>query len=292
MKIAYVTAGAAGRYCGNCLRDSALVLALRKLGEDAFLLPAYTPIRTDVADVSVDRVFLSGFRVYLEQKFPSFRRPRPILDRILGARWLISLLTRIGPGTDASRLGGLTVSMLRGEEGYQRKEVEELASWLAREVRPDVIHLTNILLIGLARRLKEATGAPVVCGLQAEDSFLDLLPPAEKDTALSLIRERSRDVDAMVSVSRYYADFAAGYFGIERGRIGVVQPGIVLDGHDPIACREPPELTVGYLGRIAPEKGVHLLCDAFTSIAQTSPLGGARLRVAGYLARDQIAYAS
>ena len=41
MRIAYITAGAAGMYCGNCLRDHALAVALRDLGEEVTLVPIY-----------------------------------------------------------------------------------------------------------------------------------------------------------------------------------------------------------------------------------------------------------
>jgi glycosyltransferase involved in cell wall biosynthesis len=198
----------------------------------------------------------------------------------------------MGPSTNPAKLGDLTVSVLRGEEGYQKKEVEELASWLGREVRPDVVHLTNILLVGLARTLRQRLDAPVVCGLQAEDSFLDLLTAPHREEALRQIRERGQEIDGLVSVSRYYADFAADYFGLPREKMTVIPPGIVLDGYEPIPCRDGPDLTVGYLGRIAPEKGVHHLCEAYSQLAQNSRFSGLRLKVAGFLAREEMGYAS
>ena len=56
MRILSITAGAAGMYCGSCLHDNTLAAALLELGEDVVLVPTYTPLRTDEANVSIERV--------------------------------------------------------------------------------------------------------------------------------------------------------------------------------------------------------------------------------------------
>src|SRR5947209_32579 len=85
MKIAYITAGAAGMYCGSCMHDNTLVAALAAQGHDALLIPTYTPIRTDEADVSQKRVFFGGINVFLQQKLGLFRHNPWLLDRSLDA---------------------------------------------------------------------------------------------------------------------------------------------------------------------------------------------------------------
>ena len=292
MRIAYITAGAAGRYCGNCLRDNVLALHLRALGEDVCLVPTYTPIRTDLENASEGRIFFNGLRVFLEQKYEFFRRPRPLLDRLLGNRLLLGWLSRLSSSTNAGQLGNLTVSMLRGEEGHQHKELDELVRWLERDVKPEVVHLSNVLLVGMAARLRDVLRVPVVCGLQAEDSFLDALPDPHRATALELISERGGAVDGLVAVSEYYAERAASRFSLPREKISVVLPGIMLEGHEKVSRPEGSPLTVGYLGRISPEKGLHLLCQAFRRLAVEPELTGLRLEVAGFLANDQIGYAA
>ena len=84
LRIAFITAGAAGMYCGSCLRDNTLVGALGRAGHDALLIPTYTPIRTDDEDLSQHRVFFGGINVYLQQKFWLFRWT---------PRWLAALHT-------------------------------------------------------------------------------------------------------------------------------------------------------------------------------------------------------
>ena len=65
MKIAYITAGAAGMYCGSCLHDNTLAAALMAKGHEVALIPTYTPTRTDEEDVSIDRVFYGAVNVFL-----------------------------------------------------------------------------------------------------------------------------------------------------------------------------------------------------------------------------------
>src|SRR5438876_11400028 len=115
MRIAYITAGAAGMFCGSCLHDNTLVSALRKEGHAALLITTYTPIRTDEEDVSLKRVFFGGINVYLQQKLALFRHTPWSLDRILDARGLLRWVSRFAVKTQAEQLGGLTVSILKGE---------------------------------------------------------------------------------------------------------------------------------------------------------------------------------
>src|SRR5262245_54812696 len=140
MRIAYITAGAAGMYCGSCLHDNTLAAALMELGEDVLLVPTYTPLRTDETDVSIKRIFFGGINVYLQQKSALFRHTPWWLDRLLDHPALLEIVSRSANSVDATQLGDMTVSMLRGEAGRQRKEVEKLVEWLAMEVQPDVVH--------------------------------------------------------------------------------------------------------------------------------------------------------
>ncbi|HMC11090.1 MAG TPA: glycosyltransferase family 1 protein, partial [Pirellulaceae bacterium] len=87
MKIAYLTAGAAGMICGSCMHDNTLARALIAAGHDVQLIPLYTPIRTDEEDVSSDRIFYGGINMYLQQKSSVFRWLPKWLDRWLDQPW-------------------------------------------------------------------------------------------------------------------------------------------------------------------------------------------------------------
>jgi len=288
MRIAYIAAGAADMYCGSCLHDNSLAAALQRLGHDAVLIPTYTPLRTDGPDVSHPRIFFGALNVYLQQKAAAFRRTPGAFDRLLDRPGLIRRAARLGASTDPTELGDLTHSILLGEDGFQAKELEKLASWL-RDLRPDVVHLTNSMFAGFARSLKRELNVPVVCSLQGEDLFLDQLREPWRTRVRELLGERARDVDAFQVNSAWYADYMAGYLGgIDRRRLLVVPLGLSLDGHGGGEARTADgPLTIGYLARICPEKGLHVLVEAFRLLAEQSP-GKVRLRVAGYLgARDR-----
>src|SRR5438270_538333 len=162
MRIAYITAGAAGMFCGSCLHDNTLVAELVRQGHDALLIPTYTPIRTDEDDVSQKRVFFGGVNVYLQQKLALFRHTPWVIDRVFDVPRLLRWVSRFAVSTRAEFLGDLTVSMLEGDHGRQRKEVRKLVAWLADEVKPELVTLTNVLLSGLLPDLKRWLKVPVL----------------------------------------------------------------------------------------------------------------------------------
>src|SRR5205823_4789614 len=155
MKIAYITSGAAGMYCGSCMKDNTLASALIAQGHDALLVPTYTPIRTDEEDVSLKRIFFGRINVYLQQKSALFRHTPWFVDRLLDAPGLLRWVSRFAVKTQAEDLGDLTISMLKGEHGKQRKEIAKLVAWLADDVKPDIINLSNVLLSGMVHELKK-----------------------------------------------------------------------------------------------------------------------------------------
>jgi glycosyltransferase involved in cell wall biosynthesis len=290
VNILFITAGAAGMYCGSCLRDNALAAELKARGHDVLVVPLYTPMLTDEPNVSGPRVFFGGISVYLQQRARLFRSAPRLLDKLLDAPWLIKAASSGSISTDPRTLGELTISMLKGEHGFQRKEFDKLLEWLTSEAPPDVIQLPNALLASLAPPLRRDLRRPIHCTLQGEDLFLDGLHKAHKETALALIRDNARYVDRFTAVSDYYAKFMAGYLGIPAEKIDVVPLGINLEGFDRRTRAGTDPFTVGYFARIAPEKGLAALCDAYVRFRQMAGVENARLEVAGYLAPDQSKY--
>ena len=204
--------------------------------------------------------------------------------------WLLRAVSQRGVQTQPEQLGELTVSVLEGRHGHQRKEFDKLVHWLRSEPRPDVIDISNSMLISLAPALKEAIGCGICCTLQGEDIFLDHLDEPYRSRALALIREHARSVDRFVAVSDYYAGHMARYLHIPGAKLDVVPLGINADGYPEAARDESRPFTIGYLGRIAPEKGIHLLCDAYHRLRERGDLEGCRLELAGYLGPEHQAY--
>jgi glycosyltransferase involved in cell wall biosynthesis len=273
-------------YCGSCLRDNAMATELMKRGHDVLLLPVYTPTLTDEPNVSNDHVVLGGISAYLEQYVPLFRKTPRWLDRLWDSKTALNLATRRSLSTNPKTLGEMTVSVLKGEGGFQRKEIDKFVDWVKDEAPPDVVNIPYTLLLGLAEPLKRALNAPILCTLQGEDLFLDNLQEPYRTQSLDLIRDHLPHVDLFLSVSQYYAEFMPGYLGIPREKIRVVPIGINPEGFELRNTNRSGPFTVGFFGRIAPEKGLHVLAEAYRIARQSGELGDARLEAAGYMAPD------
>jgi glycosyltransferase involved in cell wall biosynthesis len=291
MRILYITAGAANMYCGSCLRDNALAAEMISRGHDVTLVPIYTPTLTDEQNVSQQKVFFGGISVYLQQYVSLFRKSPWVLDRLWDSSLMLKLAARRSISTSPKLLGELTVSMLKGEDGNQRKELLKMLDWLRHEPAPDVISLPYTLLIGLAGPLKEALQRPVYCTLQGEDLFLDGLQEPYRREALRLIRENVKHVDAFIAVSDYYARFMPEYLGIPENKMRVVPLGINLGGYEARPSKRSKPFTIGYFARVAPEKGLHVLAETYMRLrSERDDFPAARLEVAGYLGAEHKKY--
>ena len=291
MNILSITAGAADMFCGSCLRDNALAAELMARGHRVTLLPVYTPTVTDEPNMSAGRpVFYGGISVYLQQHLAIFRHTPWLLDRLWDAPAVIRRFASGAINVDPRMLGALTVSTLRGESGYQRKEMEKLVHWLAGEPRPDVVNLPNSMLIALAAPIRRTLQRPILMTLQGDDLFLDGLTEPYKSQAIDLIRQQLHEVDLFVSVSEYYTAYMSDYLGIPRSRMRTVPLGVnVADFARRAPLRRDP-FTVGYFARVAPEKGLHNLAEAYRIMRQERGLPSARLVAAGYLGAGHRAY--
>ena len=299
MRILSITAGAAGMYCGSCSRDNALAVELLARGHDVTLLPLYTPTNPDEPSVSRDRVLFGGISIYLQQYIALFRKTPRFLDRLWDSPRVIGAFASRSLSTDPKLLGDLTVSMLEGDRGVLRKEFAKLLEWLDEEPTPDVVNLPNSLLIGLARPLREALKRPICCTLQGEDLFLEELIEPYRSRSIELIRRQVADVDSFIAVSDYYVPVMARLLAIPERRIAVVPLGINMKGY----VQRPPRagatdgFRVGYFARLAPEKGLHFLAQAYQLFRKkvsatdsgTVP-GRMKLEVAGYLGRAHASY--
>ena len=290
MKILAFTAGAGQMYCGSCLRDNALAAEIKAQGHDIILLPIYTPTRTDERNVSEHKVFFGGISVYLEQHSALFRKTPWLLDRLWDSEWALKLASRRSIAVDPHLLGELTVSMLRAENGFQRKEIEKLQTWLRAEPPPDIVTLPNSLLIGLARPIREAVGRPLCCTLQGEDLFISQLPEPYRGTTLELIRAGIEYVDGFAAVSEFHAGFMCRFLGIPDHKMHVVPLGVNLTGYNAAPRVRGDCFTIGYFARIAPEKGLHVLTDTYIHLRRETEFCGARLEAAGYLAPEHREY--
>jgi glycosyltransferase involved in cell wall biosynthesis len=290
MRILEITAGAAGMYCGSCLRDNALAAELKAMGHDVILLPMYTPTLTDEPNVSDGRVFFGGVSVYLQQNHPIFRHTPALLDKLWDSRLALRAASRRSIPVDPHFLGEMTVSMLEGERGVLRKEFDKLTGWLRSDQPADVVSLPYTLLSGLAGPIRKAISRPVTCTFQGEDLFLEGLVEPYRGRAIGLIKQSLEHMDALIAVSRYCADAMASYLDIPRDRIDVAALGVNTADLRPVKRTRRTPLRIGYLARIAPEKGLHCLCEAYRMLKSGEGIPDCTLEAAGYLPPEHRGY--
>ncbi len=192
--------------------------------------------------------------------------------------------------TDPRMLGEMTVSMLRGEDGHQKKEFDKLIEWLSDEPPPDVINIPNSLLIAMAGPIHRTLKRPVVVTMQGEDLFLDGLPEPFRTQSLDLIRRQTADVDLFLAVSEFYVERMHEFLGIPLDKIAVVPLGINTEGYDGPRPEGHGVFRVGYFARVAPEKGLQELAEAYRVLRQDKGLPKARLEAAGYLGNEHRSY--
>ena len=287
MRVTYVTAGAAGMICGSCLRDNTLAHELRTLQCDVTLVPVYTPIRTDVENASEDDLLFGGISVYLGQKSRIFRKLPRLLTGWLDRPGLIRCLTaRDSIQVEAGQLGELTLSMLRGENGNQRNEVKRCVSWMKHKGRPDLVNLSNLLIAGFVPALKRELNVPVLVTLQGDDLFLEELTAQHRPKVIDELRRLAGEVDGFITFSEFYAAAMSDLLEIPREKFHVVTLGIdtsELSGLKRLRDRPP---TIGYFGRIAPEKGFDRIVDAFIHLHSEGKPNAACLKAGGWLGKN------
>ncbi|MFV0445595.1 MAG: glycosyltransferase family 4 protein [Planctomycetaceae bacterium] len=287
--IAIVTAGGAGMYCGSCMHDNTWARSLIRAGAEVTLVPTYTPIRVDEPNLSESEVYLGGLNVYLRSRWRWWRRLPDWSTRWLDRPGLIRWATRFSVSNEAAELGQLTLDMLAGAEGPQRDGYRRLAQHLARELRPDAIIFSNALLAGALPALRSVYSGPVFGTLQGDDVFLDSLPEGIRRRAIDAVGTLSHGFDGFLVHSQFYRDYMAEYLQLDRRRFQLLPLSIDPEGHD----GQPGErigqpFTVGYFARMAPEKGLHHLVDAFAQLHSRLPT--AQLRIGGYLGPQQEDY--
>lgn len=281
MKIAHIIPGSGGSfYCGNCLRDSKYVQALRSLGHEVIKVPLYLPIFDDAHDLNDVPVFYGAVNLYLKQQFPVFRHMPGFVEKVLDSKPMLHLAAHKAGSTRAKGLEEMTVSMLLGEEGNQKEELEKLVHWLRDEARPDIVHLSNALLLGLAHRIKQELNIPVVCSLQDEDVWVDVMDEQFSREVWALMGRRGREVDAFVAVSDFYANQIRKKMEVRDDRLHAIHLGVEPDDYHPkdIRSKEP---VIGFLSRMCQANGLHVLVDAFVLLKKEKRFADVKLKITG-----------
>ncbi|MBL9146978.1 MAG: glycosyltransferase family 4 protein [Verrucomicrobiaceae bacterium] len=289
MRIVHLTPGTGSFHCGSCLRDNALIKALRVRKHDAIMVPLYLPLVTDnlAANPEID-IQVGGVSLYLAQKMPWTRHLPRFIHRWLNSPDRLRNASKKMGMTAAATLGEMTLGSLQGKDSTQWSEWQRLIDWLKTQPKPDVISLSNSLLCGLVPALaEEFPGAKIVVSLQGEDSFLDTLPEPYKEQCWDALRAIARKVTLFVSPSQFYADLINKRLGLDGSQMRVVPNGMDLHSF-PTADPDPNFPTIGYFARMIHGKGLTMVVDAFIALAKKGTVPRLKLRIGGaYTAADE-----
>jgi glycosyltransferase involved in cell wall biosynthesis len=287
MKIVNIIPGFGGTfYCGNCLRDSVFVKTLKTMGHDAVMLPIYLPLSNENANNSEGTpVFYGAVNIYLKQNFSFLRHMPGWLKRFFDSKPILRYAAKKAGSTRATGLETMTISMLKGSEGFQSEELQILVDFLKNHEKPDLVHLSNALLLGLAERIRKDLNIPVVCSLQDEDVWVDAMKSPYREQVWQLMSDKAKFVDAFVAVSDYFAEKMKKNMNLPDNKVHVVHIGVNPDAYVVThPSLEPP--VIGYLSRLCEENGLGILVDAFIKLRSNFTYKDVKLRLCGGMTGD------
>jgi glycosyltransferase involved in cell wall biosynthesis len=250
----------------------------------------YLPLSISETEQTPDiPVFYGAVNIYLKQQFPVFRHMPGWFEKVMDSKPVLKFAAGKSGSTRAHGLEKLTESMLLGRQGNQQQELDRMIDFLRHHVKPDVVHFSNALLLGMARQVKVEVGCPVVCTLQDEDVWVDAMDAQWRNRIWNLMAEKGRDVDAFIAVSHYFASIMKDKMVLVPEKIHVLHIGVKPENYNPnLPAKSPP--AIGYLSRICQENGFGILIDAFIRMKKESRFTNLKLIAAGGMTGDDHAF--
>jgi glycosyltransferase involved in cell wall biosynthesis len=283
MKIVYLITGSGGSfYCGNCYRDMIYLRAIRNVpGITASAIPLYLPPDDKNEESGFDRnVFFGAISMYLREKVPFLRNMPAFFDKFLDSAPMLRMAAKRSGTTNTEGLEDMTLSMIKGEKAFPDKELRRLVKYLTENGKPDVIHLSNALIIGLSRQLKRHMDVKIVCSLLNEDDWIEEMAEPYRSNAWKLISEEAENVDTFITPSNYYRELFISKTGYSGKNVFIVP--LAIDTRNlNILPKKNNYPAVGYFSRINSPNGFDKLVDAFIDLKSSDRLPGLTLHVSG-----------
>jgi glycosyltransferase involved in cell wall biosynthesis len=292
MKIVYLITGSGGSfYCGNCYRDMIYLRAIRKVpGTTASAIPLYLP--PDTVESGLDKnVFFGAISLYLREKVPFLKNMPVFMDKVFDSPPMLKMAARRAGTTRTEGLEEMTLNMIKGENAFPDKELQRLVDYLTRDGKPDIIHLSNALIIGLARRLKKKLNVKIVCSLLNEDDWIDEMAEPFQSGAWKLIAREAKYVDAFLTPSTYFKDLFLSKTEITGNNFHVIPLG--FDPGDMTKIQKNDNFpSIGYFCRINSQNGFDKIVDAFITLKSGNDFPGLTLHVSGGYTGDDRSFIS
>jgi len=219
------------------------------------------------------------------KQFPVFRHMPKWFEKLMNSSAVLKYAAKKSGSTRASGLEDLTESMLLGAEGHQSEELQQLVDFLRYHEKPDIVHFSNALLLGMAKQIRDEVKVPVVYSLQDEDVWLDAMHEDHREKIWQLLTEKAKDVDAFIAVSSYFAGVMQGRMSIPDDKLHILHVGIRPDAYTYSKPATAPQV-IGYLSRMCEENGFEVLVDAFIHLKENPDFDTLKLIATGGMTGD------
>jgi glycosyltransferase involved in cell wall biosynthesis len=269
------------------------VRAIRKVpGIEARAIPLYLPPDKTTIESGFDKnVFFGAISMFLREKVGFLRNMPAIFDKFFDSSLFLKFAAKQAGATRTEGFEELTINMIQGDNAFRKAEVDRLVNYLMREGKPDIIHLSNALILGIARQLKKRINVKVVCSLLNEDDWIDDMAEPFRSRAWKMIAREAGNVDMYVTPSNYYKDLFICRTGLSGDNIMVVPLGF-----DPEKDAAPKTFaqypSIGYFSRINYHNGFDKLVDAFIELKKKDLIPGLTLKVCGGYTGDDKSFIS
>ena len=283
MKIVYLITGSGGSfYCGNCYRDMLYVRAIRKVpGIKASAIPLYLPPAKNNVETGFDKhVFFGAISMYLREKVGFLRNMPAIFDKFFDSSLFLRFAAKQAGTTSTEGYEELTINMIEGDNAFRKAEVDRLVKYIMKDGKPDIIHLSNALILGIARQLKKRMDVKVVCSLLNEDDWIDDMAEPFRSRAWKMIAKEAGHVDIFVTPSNYYKELFKSKTALKCDNVMVVPLGFDPES-DTVSRPEREPSAIGYFCRINNYNGFDKLVDAFIEMKKQDLIPGLTLNVCG-----------
>jgi len=288
MKVAYIVPGSGGSfYCGNCHRDRLYVLSIKEIeGITLSAVPIYLPpIGEDFGDEFENPVFFGAVSMFLRERVKMFEHMPSFMDKIFDSSPLLKLAAKKAGATRAEGFEETTLKMIKGNDPARNKEIARLSAYLSESGKPDIVHLSNALIMGLANQIRDLTGSRIICSLQNEDDWIEKMAEPYRSQAWSLIGKESDNIDFFISPSKYFKNFIVGKTGIKPEKIHVVPSGIEESEFQNLP-KQNNIPTIGFYNRLSYLNGLDKLVDAYILIMRENKVPSLQLHLCGGYTSD------
>lgn len=258
------------------------VKAIRRVnGIRANAVPLYLPPDSQTTDNEFDRnIFFGAISMYLREKVPFLKNMPDFLEKLFDSGPMLKLASKMAGTTRTEGLEELTLNMIKGDNAFRKKEIDRLVEYLSKDGKPEVIHLSNALILGLARQLKKRIPVRVVCSLLNEDDWIDEMTEPYRSKAWKLIADEAEYVDVFITPSHYYRNLFIKMTGVNERNITVVPLGIDAEPNVQRSGNSHAP-SIGYFSRVSHMNGFDKIVDAFIKLKSENSVPELSLHICG-----------